>query len=169
MISVHPTTSDDLDFVQALEADWQNGQYITQWRRAQHLEALSDPDCAHRIVRASADGAKIGFFMLWGLQSPHRCIEFRRIVVDRKGCGAGRAALRAGIRMAFTEHDAHRVWLDVKSHNARARQLYQSEGLVEEGTLRECLIAPDGHYESMVLMSLLRTEFEARGGPAGFS
>jgi RimJ/RimL family protein N-acetyltransferase len=162
MISLHPTISADLDFVLAAEADPQNGQYITQWQWQQHEQALTDSECAHRIIRATSDGARVGFLMLWGLQSPHRCVEFRRIVVERKGCGLGRAALRAGITLGFTAGAAHRVWLDVKSHNARARALYRSEGLVEEGLLRECLIAPDGRFESMVLMSMLRPEFEAR-------
>jgi len=56
--------------------------------------------------------------------------------------------------------NAHRLWLDVKSKNARARHLYQSEGFVEEGVMRECLLE-DGHFESLVLMSMLRQEFEA--------
>ena len=52
------------------------------------------------------------------------------------------------------------MWLDVKLHNARARHLYQTEGFVEEGVLRECLRRPDGGYDSLVVMSRLAREFE---------
>jgi diamine N-acetyltransferase len=53
------------------------------------------------------------------------------------------------------------LWLDVKDFNHRARTLYASEGFVVEGTLRECLKADDGSFESLVVMSLLKREYQA--------
>ena len=53
--------------------------------------------------------------------------------MTEKGRGHGRAALRLAIELAFEEHGAHRLWLDVKPHNERARALYRSAGFVEEG------------------------------------
>jgi RimJ/RimL family protein N-acetyltransferase len=68
--------------------------------------------------------------------------------------------LRETKRFAFDELKAHRLWLDVKQTNARARQLYEAEGFTTEGVLRECL-KTDGKYESLVVMSMLRGEYES--------
>jgi diamine N-acetyltransferase len=56
---------------------------------------------------------------------------------------------------------AHRFWLDVKALNVRAQALYASEGFVEEGRLRESVRLADG-YESLIVMSLLDREYQAR-------
>ena len=43
----------------------------------------------------------------------------------------------------------------------RAQALYTSEGFVEEGRLRESVRLADG-YESLIVMSLLDREYQAR-------
>ena len=63
--------------------------------------------------------------------------------------------------MAFRDLHAHRFWLDVKALNVRAQALYASEGFVEEGRLRESVKLAEG-YESLIVMSLLDREYEAR-------
>ena len=62
------------------------------------------------------------------------------------------------IRIAFDELSAHRLWLDVFEHNARARHLYESLGFVQEGVLREAFYRDGKHY-SLILMSLLDREY----------
>jgi diamine N-acetyltransferase len=68
-------------------------------------------------------------------------------------------------RMAFRDLHAHRFWLDIKGLNTRAQHLYRSEGFVDEGCLRESVRVSsdvaDG-YDSLVVMSLLDREYEAR-------
>ncbi|RKN11977.1 GNAT family N-acetyltransferase [Streptomyces radicis] len=61
-----------------------------------------------------------------------RVLEIRRLVVapERRGAGVGRALLRAVRDRAYLDHRADRVWLDVRSGNARARRLYESEGFM---------------------------------------
>jgi diamine N-acetyltransferase len=59
---------------------------------------------------------------------------------------------------AFEEHDAHRLWLDVKPHNDRALALYRSAGFVEEGLLRDALYYGE-RFESLIVMSILRPEW----------
>jgi diamine N-acetyltransferase len=48
----------------------------------------------------------------------------------------------------------------VKSLNTRALALYRSEGFVEEGRLRDSVKTEDG-YDSLVVMSMLESEYEA--------
>jgi diamine N-acetyltransferase len=160
MVSVRlrPTTPEDLDFVLDAERDPENARFILPWTREQHVRALADPDVAHRIIELGSPRDRFGFVLLLGLTSPHGSLEFRRIVVTAKGRGLGRAAVRAVKHFAFEEHKAHRLWLDVKEFNARARHLYASEGFVEEGVLRECLRSDSG-FDSLVIMSMLASEY----------
>ncbi len=157
-IRLRPTTEDDLEQVLALEADPDNAPFILRWPQAAHLAAISDPDRAHLMVEAKDSGETIGYLILAAIQSPHRSIEFVRVTVDRKGEGYGRECLRAVKRLAFDSLGAHRLWLDVMDHNARARALYLAEGFVEEGTLRES-IEVDGRRVSLTVLSMLEPEY----------
>jgi RimJ/RimL family protein N-acetyltransferase len=157
-VRLRPTSPEDLDFVLDAERDPENARFILPWTREQHARALADPDAAHRIIEPGSARDRVGFVLLLGLTSPHGSLEFRRIVVTAKGRGLGRAAVRAVKRFAFEEHKAHRLWLDVKAFNARARHLYASEGFVEEGVLRECLRGESG-FDSLVILSMLASEY----------
>lgn len=153
------TSEADLDFVLDTERATDNRPFINPWTRAQHFQALTNDDLAHFIIETDTDGQPIGYIILAGLAQGHQSIEFRRIVVTAKGQGYGKAALRLVKALAFEEWNAHRLWLDVKEHNARARHVYEAEGFIVEGLLRECLKAED-HFESLVIMSMLSSEYE---------
>jgi RimJ/RimL family protein N-acetyltransferase len=157
MLKLVPTSQPELSRVVGSEGDDENSSFIIPWSAERHLAALSDPDCAHLSIRDAQTDDWLGFVLLFGLSSPHRAIELRRIVCIQKGIGIGRAAVRAVIQLAFGSLKAHRLWLDVKSTNTRARHLYLSEGFMEEGLLRECLLGKNG-FESLVLMSMLSTD-----------
>ncbi len=160
-IHFRPTLEKDLPFVLAAEQAPENCRFIGQWDRAEHAASLKDPDLRHMIIEHLQTHAPVGYLILAGLESPHRSIEFRRIVITEKGKGYGRHALRLVKQFAFEQQHAHRLWLDVKDHNAHARYLYRSEGFIEEVTLRECLKI-EGGFESLVVMSMLSDEYEAQ-------
>ena len=63
-------------------------------------------------------------------------------------------------KVAFEDLGAHRFWLDVRTSNTRAKGLYDSEGFVEEGRMRDSLKTGEG-WESMVVMSMLEVEYRA--------
>ena len=88
-------------------------------------------------------------------------MELKRIVLQDKGRGLGRACVRLLKRIAFVDLKAHRFWLDVKGLNTRAQALYASEGFVEEGRLRESVRVGDG-YDCLIVMSMLEREYDAR-------
>jgi len=157
-IHLRPTTEKDLPFVLAEERADDNRKYVAQWTQAMHEAALLDPDLWHLIVERIEDHAPVGYLIIAGLESPHQSIEFRRIVITEKGKGYGRNALQLVKKFAFEGQGAHRLWLDVKDHNSRARRLYRSAGFIEEGTLRECFKTEDG-FESLVIMSMLDNEY----------
>jgi RimJ/RimL family protein N-acetyltransferase len=155
----------DLDFVVSVETDSRNLPFITPWERTQHEGAVRIPDFRHFIVEAGADYTRSGFVILQGCRNPNRSVELKRIVLQPKGVGLGRACIRGLKQMAFRDLHAHRFWLDVKALNVRAQKLYESEGFVEEGRLRESVrITIDGAdgYDSLVVMGLLDREYVAR-------
>lgn len=168
VIRLRPTMLSDLDYVSSLETDPHNLPFITPWERTQHEGALRFPDFRHFIVEAGQGaevGERDGFVILQGCRNPHRSVELKRLVLQTKGRGAGRRCVRLLKQMAFRDLHAHRFWLDVKQLNTRALALYASEGFVEEGRLRESvrirIEGADG-YDSLVVMSLLDREYQAR-------
>ena len=164
-IRLRPTMQSDLDFVLTLEQDPENLPFITPWERTQHEAAIRFPDFRHFIVEAGPGLEAAGFLILIGCRSQNQSLELKRMVVQSKGQGVGRAALRVVKKVAFDELGAHRLWLDVKKRNTRAKALYASEGFVVEGELRESVRVPGG-FESMIVMSMLEAEFNARRGQA---
>lgn len=158
MLRLRPTKPSELGYVLAIE--FENSAFLTPWSRQRHQQAIDDPDEAHWLVLDAESERPLGFVLLAGLSSPHHSVELRRIVVADQGKGVGRAALRLVIHRVFGEPGAHRLWLDVKDFNGRARKLYVSEGFVEEGRLRDAVLGHDG-YESLIVMSILEQDHRA--------
>ena len=160
---LRPTMSSDIEFVLSLENDPSNLPFITPWERTQHEAAIRFPDFRHFIIEGGSGLDAVGFMILIGCRSRNQSLELKRMVVQSKGEGYGRAALRVAKKAAFDELRAHRLWLDVKGRNLRAQAFYDSEGFIVEGVLREAVKVGDG-FESLVVMSMLRSEFAQRRG-----
>ena len=175
-IRLRPTLGSDITFVLSLEQDAENLPFITPWDRTQHEASIRFPDMRHFIVEGGSGLEAVGFLILIGCRNPHQSMELKRMVIKDKGQGLGRAALRVAKRVAFDDLGAHRFWLDVKSRNLRAKTLYESEGFVLEGTLREAVRIEQrsssmpagrgsqaaGAFDSLHVLSMLRSEFEVR-------
>ena len=159
-LRLRPTMLSDLEFVASVEEDPANRPFITPWERVQHEGAVRFPDFRHFIVEAGDGYPSAGFVILQGCRNPNASVELKRIVLQPKGQGYGRACVRLLAQMAFRDLGAHRFWLDVRSANARALALYRSEGFVEEGCLRESVKSGDG-YDSLIVLSMLKDEYEA--------
>jgi diamine N-acetyltransferase len=160
-LRLRPTMLSDLDFVGSVEEASDNRPFITPWERIQHEGAIRFPDFRHFIVEAGTGWPAAGFVILQGCRNPHGSVELKRLVLQPKGLGYGRACVRLLAAMAFRDFGAHRFWLDVKEKNERALSLYRGEGFVEEGRLRESVRSGAG-YESLIVMSMLRAEHDER-------
>jgi RimJ/RimL family protein N-acetyltransferase len=158
-ISIRSTVESDIDTVLAMERSDDNTPYIRQWAREKHLEAISDKNIGHFVIQAADDGRIVGYIILIGLENPDRAVEFKRIVINEKGNGYGRAAVRFIKKYVFEELGFNRLWLEVLENNQRAYRLYKSEGFVDEGVHRECFRQGD-KYISLIVMSMLRGEYE---------
>ncbi|MGK7890513.1 MAG: GNAT family N-acetyltransferase [Leptolyngbyaceae cyanobacterium] len=174
-IHLRPTTLADLEFVLAAEQAEQDSGYIGQWSRHEHTAAMQNANIAHLLVERIVDGQPVGYVILKDVDSPHRSIDLKRLVITEKGRGYGRQTLQQVKHLAFETYGVYRLWLDVKSHNPRAQALYQSEGFVVEGTLRDCIQLDSRHRlfreqgqqrVSLVIMSILRPDYDALIAPS---
>lgn len=154
-IRLRPTLNSDLDFVLNAERSDENSKFVIAWTYEQHEQALSSKDLLHLIAERCDDNEPVGYVILAGLEQAHQNIEFRRIVITDKGKGYGKKSLQLVKKMVFEELSAHRLWLDVKEHNLRAGHVYEVEGFIVEGVLRECLKTGE-KFESLVILSMLR-------------
>jgi len=151
------TQSEDIPFVVETENDPANSRYIGSWPYEQHLDAISDDDVLHLIVK-NMDGQAVGYVIIRGLEGGHDNIELFRIVITKKDSGYGKNVFELVKKWCFEDLRAHRLWLDVREGNGRAQHVYETQGFKREGVLRECIKEGDG-YESLILMSLLDREY----------
>ncbi len=150
-------TPKDAPEIRALEKQPEYRTLIGSWPEERHLKTLAEPDAVY-IVAEDEQGRIAAFAILQGLQSEHRSVELKRIVVGIPNQGIGRKLLNEVAERAFDEYGAHRLFLDVFVTNDRARHVYRSFGFREEGIMREVFYR-DGAYHSLVLMSLLENEY----------
>lgn len=155
-VRLRPMQRSEVGMIAAWEREPENERFIEPWTEQRHAAALDDSDLRHLIVEGE-DGV-VGFALLAGLTNENSSVEFRRLVIVRKGQGYGRAAVEMVKQMCFEDLDAHRLWLDVVESNDRARSLYESAGFRVEGILRDSLKQGD-EFASLVVMSILRPEF----------
>ena len=161
-VVIRVATVEDIPTIVALERTPEFRSMVGIWTEAEHLRSFGDADMCYFMVM-DGNGAAAGFAILRGIQSPHRNVELKRFVIGRPGTGLGSGALRALMRYAFEELNAHRLWLDVFETNARAQHVYGKAGFRKEGILREAIYR-DGEFHSLVLMSILEREYR-RGNP----
>ena len=114
-------------------------------------------DILHLIVDDKLTNKSVGYVILAGLKNPNHSIEFMRIVITKKKKGYGQETIGLIKKIAFEKFKAHRLWLDIKVKNHIAQRLYESQGFIKEGVLRECLLS-NNKYDSLVIMSLLKNK-----------
>ena len=109
------------------------------------------------------DGQVIG---LCGLHNPDPVAHTSELGIgigDRAywGRGFGRESIGLLLNYAFRYLNQRRVWLRVHGRNERALGAYRACGFVEEGRLR-AHVWSDGSYDDLVVMGVLREEWQAR-------
>jgi diamine N-acetyltransferase len=136
VLRLRPTTNDDLGRVLAIESAADTSEWLGETGRAWHERSRTDQDQEHLV--AEVDGTIVGFGVIAGLGTVDRVIELRRMAIDPayRSRGLGRSLLRTMTSRAYAA-GAHRVWLDVKPDNLRARALYESESFVPTNALAD--------------------------------
>lgn len=82
------------------------------------------------------------------------------LLPEFRGRGYGRDVLRVLLDYAFRSRNLRRVHLQTLASNTAALAAYRAVGFVEEGRLREHAWV-EGGYDDVVVMSVLRSEWDA--------
>lgn len=151
------TVASDIDRISELEKN--NKQFVHQYSKDKHIALLADDDCLHLSIKRLVDDKLIGHMIIFGVDNHNKILEFRRITINEKGLGFGRDAIRLLKQLCFEKLRFHRLWFDVYDDNDRAIKLYESEGFIKEGTLRDNIKTYNG-YRSQRIYSMLENEYK---------
>ncbi len=143
---------------------------VTEEMEAHWVDAVLKDQSRTRVVLAiedKADGMFVGFVYLNNIDWFARNAEFGILIGERsrQGRGLAKDALALVAAYAFATLNLNRLYLRVVAFNKRALRLYRSFGFVEEGVQRQHAFIR-GRYYDVVLMGLLRREFEGRCSPS---
>jgi diamine N-acetyltransferase len=150
------TLPSDIDKI--IDFEKSNDQFVHQYSKDKHLALLNDRDCLHLSIRRLDSDKIVGHMILFGLESVHSVLEFRRLTIDEKGMGFGREAIQLLKILCFEKIKFHRLWFDVYDDNERAINLYESENFIKEGLLRDKFKTENG-YRSQRIYSMLENEY----------
>jgi diamine N-acetyltransferase len=139
---------------------------VTDEMEAHWVDAVLNDQSRTRVILAiedKADGAFVGFVYLSGIDWLARNAEFGILIGERsrRGQGLAKDVLSLVAGYAFTTLNLNRLHLRVVSFNKQALRLYRSFGFIEEGVQRQHAFVR-GRYYDVVLMGLLRREFQRR-------
>jgi len=174
LIYLRPLEPDDADRF----ATWLNDARVTRTLRArgpitrafkrEWIERVTRDDkaLACSIVRRR-DDRHIGSTGLHEIDWQARSAGFGISIgiPEMWGKGYGTEATRLITDHAFRTLNLNRVWLDVHASNVGAQRAYEKAGFRVEGVQRQAIYR-DGRYADMLLMSVLREEWERGGGPS---
>ncbi|WP_136466748.1 GNAT family N-acetyltransferase [Flagellimonas onchidii] len=127
-IIIKRTVYEDLEKIMEFERD--NCKYIQQYNISEHEQILEN-EC-HLSIFKKENNELIGHIILAGISDPKKAIEFRRIVVSKKGFGYGKDSIELVKKICFEKYKADKIWLDVYSDNKKAIGLYKSQGFLKE-------------------------------------
>ena len=146
------------DINKIIEFENANEHFICRYPKEKHIELLRDENCLHLSIIRKDNNKLVGHIIIFGLNNNNKSLEFRRITINQKGFGFGREALKLIKILCFENLEFHRLWLDVYDNNIRAIKLYESEGFVQEGLLRDNTKIENA-YRSQRIYSILEHEF----------
>jgi RimJ/RimL family protein N-acetyltransferase len=153
-------------------APWFNDSDVTRYLlRHQPMSVHSEEDFLRRMP-ANEEDVVLGIVLRGtdqligtaGLHPGFRCRSARfGIVIGIKehwGKGIGTTVTRMMLGHAFDTLNMNRVWLHVYEYNPRGVHVYEKIGFQTEGRLRQETYR-DGRYWDVIVMGLLRKEWEA--------
>ena len=118
----------DLDYILRLEYQEENVKYIVPFDKLFHTKVLEGhvEESMDVLAEEIATGERVGYFLINGLKTEAKEIEWTHVVIDKKGCGYGHEAMKLLKAWSFDVLGFHRAWLDCKDYNARALHLYET-------------------------------------------
>lgn len=173
LVTLRARTAADVDALYRISADLDTWEERTPSRpspltRSAFEKRLTDtangPGTRSIEFVIDVEGDAVGTVSLFGFDDLARHAEIGIAVLgEHRGRGIGSAALAQIVEFAFVRCNLRRVHLQAISSNAGAIRVYEKAGFIVEGRLREHAWVR-GAYEDMVLLGLLRAEWNGRNG-----
>jgi ribosomal protein S18 acetylase RimI-like enzyme len=162
-LTLRPALLADIGAVMAIERSPDYELYVARSDEEGHRAMLSSPSHAYR-VGVGQSGEIEAFAVVRGFGDPHLNLYLKRIAVARPGLGVGTAFLGLVLDEAFGPLGAERFHLDCFADNLRAQRSYEKLGFTRDGVMRKAYRLADGRRVDLVMMAILRSEWDARRG-----
>jgi len=147
-------SEEDVPFIVGLFKLPHAREFLNEPGRDGILAQLEDPQGEAYIIEN--DGNDIGYFTL---HDREWLVELGVLVVKKTGLGAGPFAMRWGVEQAFKRRKAHRVFIEIREDNDRARAMCEDLGFKAEGLYRDGFRdAVTGEYKNLIPYGMLRTD-----------
>ena len=160
-LTLRPAALADIGAVMAIERSPDYELYVARSEEKEHRTMLSSSSYAYRLGVGEC-GQVEAFAVLRGLGDPHLNLYLKRIAVARPGQGVGTAFLGLVLDEAFGPMGAERFHLDCFADNIRAQRSYEKLGFTRDGVMRKAYRLVDGTRTDLVMMAILKSEWEAR-------
>ncbi|QYJ74225.1 GNAT family N-acetyltransferase [Shewanella sp. FJAT-52076] len=123
MIKLAKSNVTEVDLFVAMESTPDTAMYVLPYTREKHLaEMVKDEVCYLTIYHRE----QVAGFIILAIEGSS--VEFRRIVVHRKGLGTGQQAMQAMEEYCLRHLGADRIWLDVFAENEPGIHIYKKQG-----------------------------------------
>ena len=160
-LTLRPAALADIGAVMAIERSPGFERFVARSEEEEHRAMLSSPSHAYRLG-VGQSGAVEALAILRGVGDPHLNLYLKRIAVARPGQGLGTAFLSLVLDEAFGPLGAERFHLDCFADNVRAQRSYEKLGFTRDGLLRQAYRQADGTRKDLVIMAILKSEWETR-------
>jgi ribosomal protein S18 acetylase RimI-like enzyme len=159
-LTLRPAALADIGPVMAIERLPDYELYVARSDEEGHREMLASSSHAYRLG-VGESGAVEAFAILRGLGDPHANLYLKRIAAAHPGQGLGTAFLSLVLDEAFGPMGAERFHLDCFADNLRAQRSYEKLGFTRDGVLRQAYRLTDSKRSDLVMMAILKNEWEA--------
>ncbi len=169
-VRLEPMTENHLAALEEIAYDDRIWRYMIVWVKShddlrEWLEsALRDKAAGSSlpwVTVLKSENRVIGSSRLFDLNLRHRTVELGHtwLAPQYHGAGLNAEAKLLQLRYAFDELGLNRVGLKTHHDNLQSQAAMRKIGAVEEGTLRNHLIMPDGSARHSVYFSIIREEW----------
>ncbi len=158
-LTFRPAGRADIGAVMAIERSPDFELCVARSEEGEHRAMLDSPSHAYRLG-VGKTGAIEAFAILRGLDDVHGNLYLKRVAVARPGQGLGTAFLSLVLDEAFGPMGAERFHLDCFADNVRAQAVYRKLGMSRDGVLRRAYRLNDGTRTDLVMMAILKSEWE---------
>lgn len=157
-----------------LMLEWMHDSNVSSYLAAP-FDTLGLEDCTRFIESSRVDETSIHLAIVDGDDEYIGTVSLKNVDFENgraeyaiatrtkaHGTGAAAVATQDILRVAFDVLGLNSVFLDVRQDNPRAIRFYEKIGFTLEGRARQAMCV-DGEYVDLLWLSMLASEFKARG------